>query len=130
MTKINREWIEAAVRRHRMSAAIAGIVAIAIVMTLVNMSLYYSGGTAFIDLSRPGLEKERQQVQSNSQKDEKFSNSGAIDEKVLAEFQKQYDKSRGTLNQLGKYDDQGLSDTSFRFTQETETTPSDGAESN
>lgn len=105
-----------AVQRHRLPAAITAIVGIAVILTLINVSLYYSGGTSFIDLSRPGLERERQQVQvSPASQQEAFAGTGTLDIAALDTFQRLYDNRRANLRALGTYSDEALSDASLRF---------------
>ncbi len=73
------------VRRHQLAVMIAGSIVISLALVTVSMTLYSTSGTAQVDLSRPGLEKVREQVKSVD--DYKgFSASGEITDKTLSEF--------------------------------------------
>ncbi|HET7629894.1 MAG TPA: hypothetical protein VFK03_00805, partial [Candidatus Saccharimonadales bacterium] len=80
--------------QHKLLAAITGAVFIAMIMTAISMSLYYSTGAEVLDLSRPGYEAVRQAVNDKSHEDATFSGDGPVDQKVIEQFQGFYADSR------------------------------------
>lgn len=103
----------ATVSRHRFPFAIAGVVAIALLMTATSLSLYITSGTSRLDLSRPGYEQARKDVKPTPEAN--FSADGAVDKSSLDEFQHLYDTRRTNLNELGDFKDTTLDDSSLKL---------------
>lgn len=68
---------------------IGGSIAIAVTLVFISISLYFSSGTAQVDLSRPGYQSVRDQTPDEAPY-KGFSSSGAVTEKTLDEFDKLY----------------------------------------
>jgi len=110
------KWSEVVglVTRHRFLFAIGGVVGIAIIMTAVSLSLYVTSGTSRLDLSRPGYESVRKDVQDRPE--ETFNSDGPINKAALDEFDRLLQKRRANLNGLGDFEDTSLDDASLRLT--------------
>lgn len=103
----------ATIERHRFPFAIAAVVAIALLMTAVSLSLYITSGTSRLDLSRPGYEQVRKDVKPSPE--DSFSSDGPVDKASLNEFQKLYDARRTNLNELGDFKSTTLDDNSLKL---------------
>lgn len=101
------------VARHRFLFAIGAVIAVSMLMTAVSLSLYVSSGTSRLDLSRPGYESVRQDVQEAPE--DTFRSDGVVDKAALDEFEKLLHARRSNLNGLGDFEDQLLDDSSLRL---------------
>jgi hypothetical protein len=104
---------QALVGRHRFPFAIGGVIGIALLMTAVSLSLYVTSGTARLDLSRPGYESVRKNIQQSS--GESFNPDGPVDKAALDEFDKLFGQRRANLNALGDFEDTSIDDVSLRL---------------
>lgn len=77
--------------QYRFAGLIAGSIVIGLLLVTVSMQLYFSSGTAQLDLSRPGYKSVRDQIRPDDTFDG-FPSSGAIDEAALKNFKQLYDK--------------------------------------
>lgn len=113
------KWDEfvALVSRHRFPFAIGGVIAVALLMTAISMSLYVSSGTSRLDLSRPDFEQARKDIKPIP--DDTFSSEGKLDTATIDEFEKLYQKQRSYLNSLGSFEGASLDDTTLRLAPET-----------
>ena len=109
------KWSEflALVSRHRFPFAIASVISIAILMTTISLSLYVTSGTARLDLSRPGYESVRKNIQITPE--ETFNTDGPINKAALDEFDKLLGQRRANLNALGDFKDASLDDASLKL---------------
>lgn len=109
------KWQElvALVARHRFPFAIISVIGVAILMTAVSLSLYVTSGTSRLDLSRPGYEGVRKDVQESPE--ETFKSDGPVDKAALDEFNQLLQKRRANLNGLGDFEDTSLDDSSLRL---------------
>ncbi|HET8690093.1 MAG TPA: hypothetical protein VFL81_01535 [Candidatus Saccharimonadales bacterium] len=104
--------------QHRLLAAITGAVIIAMALTAISMSLYYSTGAEVLDLSRPGYESVRKAVESKPHDDTNFSGDGPIDAKVIKQFDGLYQINRKDLKSIDDFSNQKpLSDDSLGLSQ-------------
>ena len=103
----------ATIERHRFLFAIAAVIAAALLMTAISLSLYITSGTSRLDLSRPGYEQARKDIKPTPE--DSFSSDGPVDKASLDEFQKLYDARRTNLNELGDFKDTTLDDSSLRL---------------
>jgi len=94
--------------RHQFTVAIALVIGVGILMTTISMYLYTSSGALQLDLSRPGYESVRDDINKDSKKD--FSSFGPIDAGTLEDFQKLYSSQRSQLNSISEFNDDTLSD--------------------
>lgn len=85
------EPIVGKISQHRFMALIGGSIVVALLLVVISMQLYFSSGTAQLDLSRPGFKSVRDQVKPEDTFDG-FSANGAVDQKALDEFNQLYTK--------------------------------------
>lgn len=112
---MNWENFKGLISRHRFPFAITGVVGIAFLMTAISLSLYVTSGTSRLDLSRPGYENVRKDVQEGPE--ETFRSDGPVNKAALDEFERLLQKRRDNLNGLGDFEDTSLDDTSLRLSQ-------------
>lgn len=106
--------------QHKLLAAISAAVVIALVMTAVSMSLYYSTGAEVLDLSRPGYESVRQAVNQAPHDDATFSGDGPVDSQVIKQFDGLYQTNRKDLKSIDNFSNQKpLSDDSLTLSEKS-----------
>lgn len=98
----------------------------ALLLTTVSMALYFASGTAKLDLSRPGYETARTQINRTDGSNQNFSSNGELDGAVIKDFLKKYDRESKDLQQCSSFNENILDDTQLGITTEA-TAPSDGA---
>jgi hypothetical protein len=106
--------IRAFADRHRLTGAIALSILIALLLTMISVSLYIRSGASRLDLSRPGYEKVREQVTSDNE-DDTFSGTGPMNIDVVDQFQGIYNKKRSTISKLDPFSPTILEDDSIRL---------------
>ncbi len=77
--------------RNNLLRLVVGSITIAILLVMFSMALYTSSGSAQLDLSRPGYQLVRDQV-NQSGAFQSFPASGSVDRETLDEFLELYDK--------------------------------------
>lgn len=87
---------------HQFVAFIALALVIAGVMTAVSLEIYVTSGTIKLDLSRPGYEKLRKDVQDTSAQSQ-FSATGAVDSSTLKDFGSRMDAAQKDLKSSGNF---------------------------
>ena len=97
-----------------MTYAIAGALLIAMVVTAISMALYVSSGASRLDLSRPGYERVRSEVQKDDEEAD-FSATGPMNSSVATDFQKRFSKHRDTLSKLDTFGTNALDDTELQI---------------
>ncbi len=106
---LTRERLAEIVEQHRIFYAIILALLVAMLLTAVSMALYVSSGASRLDLSRPGYESLRDEVQQGGD-ESTFSSTGPINSGVADDFQQRFDKHRDTLSKLGDYSSRALDD--------------------
>lgn len=97
------------IRNHQLVVLIVGSIIIALILVAISMTLYSTSGTAQVDLSRPGLERVREQVKSVD--DYKgFESTGDISEETLGEFDKLYTEQLNNVTSVDAFNPDILSD--------------------
>lgn len=96
-------------QRHMFLILVFGAIATAIFLVMVAMNLYSSSGTAQLDLSRPGYQSVRDQVERSASGAE-FSSVGDIDESVLVEFRAMYKKEADQVIKIDGFGPEAVSD--------------------
>ncbi len=92
--------------------ALSLVIGVALVLTTVSVSLYSFSGVSKLDLSRPGFEREREEVrQTQSQK--AYDSTSPVTSGAIDEFLKEYDERANDLKQYGDFRDQALDDASL-----------------
>lgn len=106
------ERAQALAQRHRFTMAIILTISIALLMTVISLSLYVSSGTLQLDLSRPGYESARKEI-INPDDDSDFATTGPVNKRALDEYQKLFDAQRKELDSIAKFKGKGLEDESL-----------------
>lgn len=105
---------------HRLTMAIIGAISLALIMTIISMSLYVTSGTQVLDLSRPGFESARQAINETPYESETFAQDGPINPAVVSEFSTLYKEKRQNLDAIDDFaNDEVLGDENLRLTSET-----------
>lgn len=107
-------------------------------MTVISLELYRRSGAMKLDMSRPGYEKVRTEVEKSSD-DQPYDSNGALTEEAVRDFENRVKKYQGELDNLGEYDNSIISDESLNLvnsggnsssSDETVTTPDSPTEQN
>ena len=99
---------------HQFACFITLCVVIAGVMTVISLELYRRSGAMKLDMSRPGYEKVRTEVEKSSD-DQPYDSSGALTDEALQDFENRIKKYRDELDNLGQYDNSIISDESLNL---------------
>lgn len=102
------------IQRHRIVYAVIAALLISFLLTIVSMALYVTSGASRLDLSRPGYERVRSEVQQNSDKDD-FSSTGGINQGVAKDFQVRFNRHRDTLSKLDTFGTNALDDNELQI---------------
>lgn len=90
--------IKQLVSRHKIAAALAGIIGVAFALVFISMTIYYRSGAFQLDLSRPEYKSLRSQIDTDTKTTDTFEAQGEINEEVLDDFLARYkDKSARAL---------------------------------
>ena len=110
-----REFVVA----HQFACFIILCVAIALVMTLISLELYRRSGAIKLDMSRPGYEAVRTEVEKSSY-DQPYDSSGPLNDSAINDFENRIKKYQSELDELGTYDNSIISDDSLNLTEPAE----------
>lgn len=99
---------------HRFALFVVSCIIVAIVMTGISLVLYQRSGAMKLDMSRPGYESVRTEVEKSND-DQPYSSSGAFDDEVIQDFENRIDKYRDELNNMGDYDNASITDESLNL---------------
>ena len=99
---------------HQFACFITLCVVIAGAMTVISLELYRRSGAMKLDMSRPGYEKVRTEVEKSSD-DQPYDSSGALTDEALQDFENRIKKYRDELDNLGQYDNSIISDESLNL---------------
>ncbi len=99
---------------------IIGSVLIAIVITAVSMGLYQSSGAAKLDLSRPGYESVRSEVDDDNSSTKAFSPTGNLDAAAIKDFRSRYEAIKNKLDKTNNYDEADIDDDNLGLTVNSE----------
>lgn len=99
------------VKAHQFFTMIVLVIVVSVFLVYVALSLYRSGGSVQLDLSRPGYESVREEVSKETKVFKGFPADGPIDRGSLNEFDKLYrEKSAEALIDIGDFSGDSLSD--------------------
>lgn len=98
----------------RLAVALTIAIIIALSLTLVSVVLYAVGGSAKLDLSRPGYERERKQVVRTDQQ-KVFDTTSPVNRAAIDAFLKDYDTNSKELSGLGDFRDTALEDADLQL---------------
>lgn len=99
----------ALVQRHTIIYGVSAALLIAMLLTAISMALYVSSGASRLDLSRPGYEGAREEVQRGIS-ETSFDPTGPLNTEVTKDFQERFDTHRDRLGKLGNYGTNALDD--------------------
>lgn len=94
---------------HQFACFVIACISIAIVMTLISLELYKKSDAIKLDMSRPGYEKVRKEVEKSSD-DHPYDSSGPLDQAAIKDFESRMSKYKNELQKLGTYDSSILDD--------------------
>ncbi|MFZ2126073.1 MAG: hypothetical protein WAV04_01000 [Candidatus Microsaccharimonas sp.] len=77
--------------KHRFMLLIFCTIVLALILTVISVSVYNLSGAAQLDLSRPGYQSVSDQVETNNSIQE-YSPFGAVNKTTVDEFTKIYDE--------------------------------------
>lgn len=98
-------------RDHRLRFAmmIAGSVAVSLLLVAISIAMYFSSGTAQLDLSRPGYKTVQSQTKPEAPYDG-FSASGSVEGVTLDEFEKLYRERSTKAVSIDAFNNEVMSD--------------------
>lgn len=85
-------FIPASIARHKIPVLLVLVIAVALTLVGVSMTLYSIDGTAQLDLSRPGYRGVATRIDQEVRTFEEYPASGPIDEAALDEFEALFNK--------------------------------------
>jgi len=100
--------------RHRITYGVIGALLIAMLLTAISLSLYVSSGASRLDLSRPGYESARGDIEQNTN-ETPFSSTGPLNSDVANEFQQRFTAARDSLNSLDDFNSNALDDAELQI---------------
>ena len=95
--------------RLRFVALIGGSLFIAMILVTISMSLYFSSGTAQLDLSRPGYQSVRDQNRAEDPY-KGYPASGPVNKQTLDEFEKIYAERAQNATSVDAFNPDVISD--------------------
>lgn len=111
---MSRRSIRQVLGAHQFACFITLCVVIAGAMTVISLELYRRSGAMKLDMSRPGYEKVRTEVEKSSD-DQPYDSSGALTDEALQDFENRVKKYQDELDNLGQYDNSIISDESLNL---------------
>lgn len=111
--------LQALSARYRLAVALIFAILAAILLTVVSIIIYEVSGDSKLDLSRPGYEPARKQLQKPNDQIQ-FSSKGQIDQKVIKDFRALYKKQTDDIHKLGAFNKEVLEDSQLLTTSSPE----------
>lgn len=111
---MTEETIEPSPRIHknRLVLFVASSIVIALVLVVISMVLYVSGGAIQLDASRPGVKSLSSQV-DQTDTFESFPATGNVDKKTLDQFRKLYDQQVQRVTSTDAFSTEVLDDSAL-----------------
>lgn len=103
----------------RFLTLIGGSITIALFLVSISVAMYFSSGTAQVDLSRPGYQSVRDQTKPEDPY-KGFPSSGTVEEKTLNDFNKLYQERAKEATTVDAFNSDVLSDTALNIADSTE----------
>lgn len=100
--------------KYQLACFVGICIVAALVMTVVSLELYRHSGAIKLDLSRPGFERVRREVEK-SVDDQPLSGSGSIDTKTIKDFNKRLDNYASDLHSMGNYSSTSIEDSDLNL---------------
>ena len=105
-------------REHRFLFLVFSSIIMAVILVMVSLGLYVSSGTAQLDLSRPGYDSIREQLQQDTTFDG-FDANGPLNKTTLNEFDKLYSKKLNEATSVDAFGNDVLSPKSLQIDQKS-----------
>ncbi|MCL1876638.1 hypothetical protein FWF74_01180 [Candidatus Saccharibacteria bacterium] len=102
-------------KQYKFGVFLALVLLISIGITIGGMIIYRTSGAYKYDLSRPGYEDIRGDVDNKTDESAPYSTNGPIDKDALKDFFDRYDKITDRLNEMNNYGSEVLSDENLNF---------------
>lgn len=109
-------------QQHRFLIMVGGAIVLSLFMVGIALSSYHNSGTAQLDLSRPGYQEVREQVDREGD-NRRFSANGPLDEAALTEFRELYDEQAKSAQAEGSFAPEALSDEALELDRVFTATP-------
>lgn len=94
-------------------------IAVALVLTVVSIAIYYVQGFDKLDLSRPGYENEREAITSEPT-NKTYDTTSPVSSQALDAFIRDFDTEVKTANAYGDFKEQSLSDAELNIMPDSE----------
>lgn len=111
--------------RHQFVCFVILCIVVALVMTIISLELYRRSGAMKLDMSRPGYEKVRTEVEKSTD-DQPYDSTGAFTEEAVSDFDNRIDKYQQELDAMGDYDNASITDQSLNLVNPDNRTATDG----
>lgn len=108
------ENIRSGIERHRIVYGVILSLLVSILLTVISMALYVSSGASRLDLSRPGYERVRSNLQNDTE-ESRFSATGPMNQGVVNDFQARFSKHRETLGKLDSFGTGAIEDAELQI---------------
>lgn len=95
--------------QHRFFLLVAGAIVVALFLVGIALNQYHSSGTAQLDLSRPGYQSVRDQLDQSSGSS-RFSADGPLNEAAFDEFRRLYDEQAKSAEATDSFTPEALED--------------------
>lgn len=100
--------------QSKLAVALGLSIGIALLLTVVSVTIYSLSGFSKLDLSRPGYEREREEVRK-TETPKTYDTTSPVTRSALDEFLRQYDQRAQDLKEYGDFRDQALDDASLEL---------------
>ena len=100
--------------RHRLSLLLLITVCIALILTVVSVTIYNVSGAAQLDLSRPGYRSVSSKVEKTDNIDT-YSATGAVNKDTIEQFVKLYDAQAGKAKAIDAFNGDPLNPDVLEF---------------
>ena len=94
---------------NKLPLALTAAILLALAMTVTSVYMYVSSGVSQLDLSRPGYENIRKQVDINESRQD-FDDEGPVDDETITQFLNLLDERSGELKNISDFSGQSLDD--------------------
>jgi hypothetical protein len=102
------------VAKHRLPLALCIVVAAALGLVAMSVSLYYANGFYRYDLSRPGYEREREEI-SKPEPAKTYDTTSPVTRGAIDDFLEEFDIRVKDLKSFGDFRDTSLSDETLQI---------------
>lgn len=98
----------------KLPLALAGAIAVSLVLMGISVAWYTLDGSSKLDLSRPGYEQERAEVRT-TETQKSYDTTSAINKPAINDFLTEYDARTKELKGYGDYSDSALDDNDIQL---------------